>query len=138
MEQEMALDQEQLEKIGDYVRIHLREWIGEVNHPVISYDADIRERFVRVEEELRTQRELMKQGFEFMEKRFEQIDKRFEQVDKRFEQVDKRFEQVDKRFEQVDKRFDDFNKRFTQMMWFIGIVFSLIAAMIPVLFALNK
>ena len=43
------------------------------------------ERIIRVEEELKAQRELMKQGFDQMEKRFEQIDKRFEQVDKRFD-----------------------------------------------------
>ncbi len=81
----------------------------------VRYELDLRERTVRVEEELKHQRELMIQGFEAMEKRFEQVDKRFEQVDKRFEQVDKRFEQVDKRFEQVDKRFEQVDKRFEDM-----------------------
>ena len=79
---------------------------------------DQRERLIRVEEELKHQRELMLEGFKQMEKRFEQVDKRFEQVDKRFEQVDKRFEQVDKRFEQMrvdmNKRFEAVDKHFDQ------------------------
>lgn len=45
---------------------------------------------VRVEEALKHQGELMRQGFERMEKRFEQIDKRFEQMDKRIEDLIKR------------------------------------------------
>ena len=97
-----------------------------------AIDLDIRERIVRTEEELKTQRDLMREILGMMEKRFEQVDKRFEQVDKRFEQVDKRFEQVDKRFEQVDKRFEelreDMDKRFTMMMWFIGLGFTVITA----------
>ncbi len=73
------------------------------------------ERAIRVEEELKTQRDLMEKSFELIEKRFEQVDKRFEQVEKRFEQVDKRFEQIEKRFEQVDKRFEQIEKRFEQV-----------------------
>ena len=52
----------------------------------MRYELDLRERIIRVEEELKHQRELMIEGFKQMEKRFEQVDKRFEQVDKRFEQ----------------------------------------------------
>ncbi|MCL7928596.1 hypothetical protein [Halomonas llamarensis] len=102
----------------EYIKAHLGEWLAEqsLGKPPAVYEIELRERMVRVEDELRHQRELMQQGFQLMEKRFEQVDKRFEQVDKRFEQVDKRFEQVDKRFEQVDKRFEtmreDMNKRF--------------------------
>ena len=91
------------------------------------------ERFVRVEEELKHQREVMIAGFAQSDKRFEDMNKRFEQVDKRFEEMredmnrrfdeslktmNARFEQVDKRFEQVDKRFEqmreDMNKRFDE------------------------
>ncbi|NEX19546.1 hypothetical protein G3480_04325 [Thiorhodococcus mannitoliphagus] len=35
---------------------------------------------MRVEEELKHHRELMRQGFELMEKRFEQVDKRFDEM----------------------------------------------------------
>ena len=92
------------------------------------------ERFVRVEEELKHQREVMIAGFAQSDKRFEDMNKRFEQVDKRFEEMredmnrrfdeslktmNARFEQVDKRFEEMigrtDRRFEDMNKRFEQV-----------------------
>jgi len=111
----MELTEGDLEQVGNYVQMHLFEWLPA---PVVQ----LSERIIRVEEELKAQRDLMKQGFE-------QMEKRFEQVDKRFEQVDKRFEQVDKRFEQADKRFDDFNRRFTGMMWLIGTGFVLLSTL---------
>jgi len=128
----MALKKEELVIIGEYVQSHLKEWLPEQiytpSEPV--FPIELTERIIRVEEELKNQHELMKQGFDQidrriellqinMDKRFEQVDKRFEQVDKRFEQVDKRFEQmqlnIDKRFEQVDKRFEQIDKRFEQV-----------------------
>ena len=118
----MALTERDLEQVGQYVQAHLYEWLPA---PVLQ----LSERIVRVEEELKAQRELMLQGFRQVDMRFEQVEKRFEQVDKRFEQVDKRFEQVDKRFEQVDKRFDDINHRFTGMMWLIGTGFVLLSTL---------
>ena len=76
----------------------------------------ILERIIRVEEELKAQRELFLERFIAIDKRFETVDKRFEAVDKRFEAVDKRFEAIDRRFEAVDKRFEELigymNKRF--------------------------
>jgi len=115
-----------------FIKRHLGEWLAEerLGKPPAVYDMELRERMVRVEEELRHQRELMRQGFEQMERRFEQVDKRFEQVDKRFEQVDKRFEQIDKRFEQVDRRFEQVDARFGEMLrrhdrhflWLVGFI----------------
>jgi DNA anti-recombination protein RmuC len=105
----------------DYIKTHLGEWLTELSlgKPPAVYEIELRERMVRVEEELRHQRELMREGFEAMDKRFEamreQMDKRFDAVDKRFEAVDKRFEAVDKRFEAVDKRFEAMDKRFEAM-----------------------
>ena len=101
-----------------------------------AYDRqlDLLERIIKVEEELKHQRETIQLLIKQIDKRFEQVDKRFEQVDKRFEQMqhnmDKRFEQVDKRleqiqnnmdkrFEQVDKRLEQMNKRFNFMQWMI-------------------
>ncbi|WP_341328096.1 hypothetical protein [Methylotuvimicrobium sp. KM2] len=101
----MALAAQDIEQIEAIVLRVLAERT-EGKSGTVRYDLELRERFVRVEEELKHQRELMLEGFKQMEKRFEQMEKRFEQVEKRFEQVDKRFEQVDKRFEQVDKRFE--------------------------------
>ncbi len=132
----MPIAQEDYEAIGEYVRSNLSGWLQMQNFskPPHVYEIELRERMVRVEEELKNQRDLMKQGFDLMDKRFEEMredmNKRFEQVDKRseemredinkrFEQVDKRFEEMredmDKRFEQVDKRFEQVDKRFEQM-----------------------
>jgi len=125
------LKEEDLEQIGQYLAEKypiLKSGTNQLRYSEI--DLDIRERIVRVEEELKNQRELIYEVLKMMDKRFEearidmnnrfaQVDKRFEQVDKRFEQVEKRFEQVDKRFEQVDKRFEemriDMNNRFQEM-----------------------
>ena len=114
----MALAQEDIEQIRLLIKKTLSETPETLNANV-RYELDLRERTIRVEEELKHQRELMFEGFKQMEKRFEQVDKRFEQVDKRFEQMqldmNKRFEQVDKRFEQVDKRFEQVDKKFEQL-----------------------
>ena len=105
----MALAQKDIEQIQWLIKKTLSETPEALNANV-RYELDLRERTIRVEEELKHQRELMTEGFKQMEKRFEQVDKRFEQMhhdmNKRFDQVEKRFEQVDKRFEQVDKRFE--------------------------------
>ena len=122
----MALAQEDLQQIGDYVKDHISDWIAEqsLGKPTVVYEIELRERMVRVEEELKHQRELMREGFE-------QVDKRFEQVDKRLDlmkaDMDKRFEQVDKRFElmktDMDKRFDEMLKRHdTHFLWLIAFI----------------
>ncbi len=150
----MALKQEELALIGEYVQTHLKEWlpVQPYTQNYSIYPVELGERMVRVEEELKNQRELMKQGFDQidkrlelmqinMDKRFEQVDKRFEQVDKRFEQVDKRFEQVERRFEQVNKHFDEVNTRienmqtkmFHFMIWSLGFTITIASIVIAVL-----
>ena len=105
-----------------FIKQHLGEWLAEVSlgKPPAVYEIELRERMIRVEEELKHQRELMQQGFVMMDKRFEelqhQMDKRFEAVDKRFEAVDKRFEAMDKRFEAMDKRFEEITRRLDRFM----------------------
>jgi len=84
---------------------------------------DIHERIVRVEEELKHQRDLIHEVLKMMDKRFEQVEKRFEQVDKRFEELrndmNSRFEQVDKRFEEMrtdmNTRFEQVDRRFEEL-----------------------
>ena len=101
----MALAEQDIE----FIKQHLGEWLTEASlgKPPAVYEIELRERMIRVEEELKHQRELMRQGFAMMDKRFEEI---LHQLDKRFDAVDKRFEemqhQLDKRFEAVDKRFE--------------------------------
>jgi hypothetical protein len=77
----MALAEEDIR----YIKQHLGEWLAEqsLGKPPAVYEIELRERMVRVEEELRHQRELMRQGFEQMDKRFEQVDKRFDEMLKR-------------------------------------------------------
>ena len=92
------------------------------NPQIVSYEIpnsfnpfEMGERIIRVEDELRHQRELMQQGFAMMDKRFEymqkNMDKRFEDMQKN---MDKRFEDMQKnmatRFEAMDKRFEDMQK----------------------------
>ena len=118
----MELRAEQLEQIGMYVRGNLGTWFREAN---LDRDMELRERTIRVEEELKTQRELMREGFAQMEKRFEQVDKRFEQVDKRFESMQ---HNMDKRFESMDKRFDDLQRSIRNGQWFIGVLVTFVMA----------
>jgi len=87
----MALVKEDIDLIQKMIAKAFAEK-PEANQANVCYELELRERIVRVEEELKHQRELMLEGFKQMEKRFEQVEKRFEQIEKRFEQIDKRFE----------------------------------------------
>ncbi len=133
----MALTGEDFEQIADYMKRRLAEWLAEksLGKPPAVYEIELRERMVRVEEELKHQRDLILRGFDLMEKGFSEVSKRFEQVDKRFEQVDKRFAQVDKRFEQMDerfeRRFEALTKRIDRfMIWSFSVTISVCAIII--------
>ena len=128
----MALAQEDIEQIQILIRENISERMLAQNVNV-RYELDLRERTIRVEEELKHQRELMMEGFKQMEKRFEQVDKRFEQVEKRFEQVDKRFEQVDKRFEQVHGEIMAVHNEIKQLMrWGFGTLLAVASLIVAV------
>jgi vacuolar-type H+-ATPase subunit I/STV1 len=123
-----------------FIKAHLGEWLAEQSlaKPPAVYEIELRERMVRVEEELKHQRELMREGFERMDQRFEQVDRRFEQVDKRFEQADKRHDELRRemlaRFEQADKRHDAMLKRHdAQFLWLIGFITTGVGVIIGVL-----
>ncbi len=106
----------------DFIKTNVPVWLAEqsLGKPPAVYEIELRERMVRVEEELKHQRELMRQGFEQMDKRFEAMQVN---MDKRFEQIERRFEQIDKRFEQVDKRFDEMIRRHDRhFLWLIGFI----------------
>ncbi|NIM16093.1 MAG: hypothetical protein GTN53_32710 [Candidatus Aminicenantes bacterium] len=102
------------------------------------------ERVVRVEEELKSLREMSELRFDASEKRFDVLQKtmneRFEallrEMNARFEalqrEMDARFKAVDKRFESVDKRFDAMDKRFTTLQWMIGVVVGIPALVIAI------
>ena len=101
-----------------FIKEHLGEWLVEVSlgKPPAVYEIELRERMVRVEEELKHQRELMRQGFE--------------QVERRLEQIDKRFEQVDRRFDELIKRSD---RHFLWLIGFITTIAALIIASVKLL-----
>jgi DNA anti-recombination protein RmuC len=118
VESTMSLTQQDI----DFIKTNMAVWLAEqsLGKPPAVYEIELRERMVRVEEELKHQRELMRQGFEQMDKRFEAMQAN---MDRRFEQIDKRFEQVEKRFEQIDKRFDEMIRRHDRhFMWLIGFI----------------
>jgi chromosome segregation ATPase len=126
----MTLTQEDI----DFIKTNMADWLVEqsLGKPPAVYEIELRERMVRVEEELKHQRELMREGFAQIDKRLDLAEKRhqelredmlarFEQVDKRFEQVDKRFEQVDKRFESVQQDIRELQRRMDRfMLWSFG------------------
>ena len=149
MGEPVMLKEEDVVRIGDYVKPWLRELVDHVvpRAETVDVPAALLERMVRVEEELKALRVLMDERFGFMERRFEAVDKRFEAVDKRFEDMnkrfddlighlDKRFEAVDKRFEAVDKRFEDLigatDKRFNTLTWMIGVGFVVVTSLTTV------
>jgi hypothetical protein len=118
----MALMEEDFDRLGEYVRNNMAEWLADqsLSAPPLVYEIELRERIVRVEEELKHQRELMKQGFALMEKRFEQMDRRFEQIDRRSEQADDRFGALTKRID-----------RF--MLWSFGLTVTATGLIITVI-----
>jgi len=144
----MALAQEDIEQIQELIKKSI-ELTPEVGNANVRYELDLRERTIRVEEELKHQRELMLTGFSQMDKRFEQMreesNKRFEQIDKRFEQIDKRFEkmhsEVNKRFEQLDKQLEkqsqaimDIHQEIKQQMrWSFGVLIGIGGLVIGIL-----
>lgn len=121
----MALAKKDIETITEIVDSRIKKIVKPASKR--SFDTEIIERIVTVEEELKHQRELMLKGFEQVDKRFEQVDKRFEQVDKRFEQIDKRFESFEKRFESLESRM------FTFMVWSFGALITCSGVIIAVL-----
>jgi len=80
----MALVQEDIEIIQSIVDKAIKN-TPELKNGNVRYEIDLRERTIRVEEELKHQRELMLEGFKQMDKRFEQVDKRFEHFERRFD-----------------------------------------------------
>jgi len=136
-EYKMALAQEDIEQIQELIKKSI-ESTPEVGNANVRYELDLRERTIRVEEELKHQRELMLTGFAQMEKRFEQVDKRFEQMheefNKRFEQVDKHFEKIDKQLEKQSQAIMDIHQEIKQQMrWSFGVLVTIGGLVVGVL-----
>ncbi len=65
----MTLTQEDIE----FIKANMADWLVELSlgKPPAVYEIELRERMVRVDEELKHQRELMREGFVQMAQRFE-------------------------------------------------------------------
>jgi len=83
-----------------FIKTHIGEWLAEQSFgkPPVVYEVELRERMVRVEEELKHQRELIKTILERMDKRFEamqnEMNRRFDAVDKRFRALTRRIDRL--------------------------------------------
>ena len=106
----MTLSDGDLQHIGRYVRAELPGWLNELGPWALG--GQLMERMVRVEEELKAQREILLTHVETSERRFEDMNRRFDDWNRRFDDVNQRFEDVNKRFDDVNERFEDVNKRF--------------------------
>ena len=149
-EAQMELGERELHKIGEFVKAHLPQWMGETGLAAAieggesltalhKRELDLIERIVRVEDALMNLREVMEERFMKVDERFEALQKlieeRFVRIDKRFEaqqkQIDERFEaqqkQMDKRFEAQQAQMD---KRFTTLQWTVNVGFIILAALI--------
>ena len=131
MAEPMTLRDEDVGRIGEYVKPWLRELVEErvSRQELGGAGTQLLERMVRVEEELKAQRTLMDERFGFMARRFEDM---FEYMNTRFDAVDTRFESVDKRFEESN---ENINVRFKTLTWMIGVGFVVVTSL-TTLFAL--
>ena len=113
----VTLKEQDVGRIGEYVKPWLRELVDRMmpREETAGVGGALLDRMVRVEEELKAQRELMDERFGFMERRFEAVDKRFEDL----------MAYSDRRFEQVDKRFN-------ALTWMIGVGFVVLTSLTTV------
>ena len=111
MGEPMTLRDEDVGRIGEYVKPWLRQLVDELG----GAGTQLLERMVRVEEELQAQRTLMDERFGFMARRFEDM-----------------FEHMNKRFEESNEHT---NARFKTLTWMIGVGFVVVTSL-TTLFAL--
>jgi len=127
----MVLGAEDVQRIADYVKPWLRDTILDLI-PRRPSDIDTRllERMIRVEEELKAQRELMAERFDAVDKRFAATDRRLE--DSRAA-MDQRFEGLQAA---MDTRFDDArvhsDRRFAWLQWTILVGLAVVTAAVTV------
>lgn len=116
----MVLREEDVRRIGDYVKPWLRNLVGEVAPRSSSEISEpLLERMVRVEEELKAQRELFAERFSAMDRRFEEMNRRFTENQ-----------------DFMDQRFTDarvsMDQRFKSMQWAMLVGFSVVIAVVTV------
>ncbi len=141
----MALREEDVRRIVDYVKPWLRDLVSETAAP---RSHDISAQIVRVEEELKGQRELFAERFKAIDQRFVAMDQRFSDMQKHMDQrfsdtqkhMDQRFsdmqQRMDQRFtdmqKQMDTRFESMDKRFGTMQWTMLFGFTIVTVAVTV------
>lgn len=80
-------DDRRLEEIGESIRARIDDWLAEktLAEPPVVHDTELRERVARLEKELKSQRESVRQGFNLMERRFEAMDGRLDILTRRMQ-----------------------------------------------------
>jgi tryptophanyl-tRNA synthetase len=53
-----------------------------------------------------------------------------QEMDERFEKMDERFEKMDERFEKMDERFEKMEHKISLIFTFLGVGFTILAALI--------
>ncbi len=81
---EAQVDQNQLEQIGNYVKIHIGQWIKEQNifpypQQERSRDTELLERMVTVEQQLKFQNEKLELMMQHSDRRFEELQRTMNQ-----------------------------------------------------------
>ena len=150
----MPLSDEDVRRIGDYVKPYLKEMVLDFA-PRVGETAAVGERLVELTAELKAQRELMSARFAASDKRFddliEQTNQRFTAVDRRIddsikqsnqrfddliEQTNQRFDDLlahsDRRFASLERRFEDVHRSIGRAQWAIGIGFVIVTALVTV------
>ena len=103
--------------VTEQVEAYVRE------HEIKAKEFSLLERIIRVEEELKAQREIIASLQREMGVRFEAVDKRFEAMDKRFESLQR----------EMDKRFESVEKRLSFLQWFMAGGFTFISVLITII-----
>lgn len=120
----MALTQEDIE----FIKTQLGEWLAEqaLGRPSAVGESELRERKVRVKEDLRHQRELLREGFGQLDRRFQEVDKSLALIDQGLARVDQGLKRIDQGLERMDRRFDELTRRLGRFMfWSFGLILSL-------------
>ena len=120
----MVLREEDVRRIVDYAKPWLRDLVSETLPP---RSHDISAQIVRVEEELKGQRDLFAERFKAVDQRFATMDQRFvdtqKHMDKRFEAMDQRFTDMQRH---IERRFAAMDRRFGAMQWSLLFGFTIV------------
>ena len=133
----MSLSEGDLQYIGQYVRAELPGWLRDLGP--WAFGSQLMERMVRIEEELKAQRELLLAHVEASDRpptfrRYRPPFRRHQQAFRRCQQPLRGREQAVRRREQAvrgrEQTVDDNNRRHSTTQWFVGAGFLVVTTLI--------